>query len=255
MTGLERTLISIPWRMTKDFVFAGFQAFNEYHFRSFFGKDACDAGRLFLVLDPHENAIPISPVTQNRYVKRFYGRHADISLPGADPILGSGAIRATNYASAEASKYIRLDNALKVCLDVDVRDSWDGSFICYGSSSSNIKTYDIEHMPEMNLYEMGTTLFHGVNIPCWRMNGQDYTVMKRSDRAVLLRMRNPRSPGNYLFVCAGLGEWGSTGAVRFLFRNWRTLHRLYKNGANFCLIIDVEKNSDESAREIAAFSP
>lgn len=242
------------YQAIKNIVQAIPKAIEDYKFRKFFGKDACQKGNVFLVLDPHEHILPHTPATQERYRKQFYGRRRDVIFPGADPVVGTGAIRVTNYASMEATRHLPLEQALKVKLDTDLLNSWDGTFICYGSSTSNIKTYDIEHLQEMNLYSVVTTERHGLEYPAWRVNGHDYTVT-RNDCAVLMRIRNSRSEGNYLFVCAGLGEWGSSGAVRYLFRNWKTLNSRYKDGRNFCVVLDVASGSDESAKEIAAYSP
>lgn len=242
------------YQAIKNITLAIPKAIEDYKFRKFFGKDACQKGNVFLVLDPHENITPLTPVTQHRYRKKFHGRRADVIFPGADPVIGTGAIRATNYASMEAARHLPVELALKVKLDADLLNSWDGTFICYGSSTSNVKTYDIEHLQEMNLYTVGTTERHGVQYPCWRMNGHDYTVTK-NDSAILMRIRNSRSEGNYLFVCAGLGEWGSSGSIRYLFRNWKTLNSKYRNGQNFCIVLDVAVGSDESAKEVAAYAP
>jgi hypothetical protein len=161
------------------------KAIEDYKFKRFFGKEACENGNFYLVLDPHEHIMPLTPVTQERFRKRFHGRRADVILRGADPIVGTGAIRVTTYASTESARHLPIERALKAKLDSDVMNSWDGTFICYGSSSSNIKTFDIERLPENNLYRLGTTQRHGMPFPCWVVNGHEYTVTQ-NDTAVLM---------------------------------------------------------------------
>ena len=71
------------------------------------------------------------------------------------------------------------------------------------------------------------------------------------DCAVLMRIRNDRFPEHFLFVCAGLGEWGTSGASWFLATHWENLYREFKND-NFALILEVDIGSDTSTKRIAA---
>ncbi len=59
---------------------------------------------------------------------------------------------------------------------------------------------------------------------------------------------------HYLFICAGLGEWGTSGATYFLFDRWNELNKRFKKRKNFCLIIEVDVGSDESASEIFSYT-
>jgi hypothetical protein len=70
---------------------------------------------------------------------------------------------------------------------------------------------------------------------------------------VLMRLQNPYHPNHKLFVCAGIGEWGTSGAAYYLFKNWRKLYKRFGSKTNFALIIKVNINSDESAREIREY--
>lgn len=62
-------------------------------------------------------------------------------------------------------------------------------------------------------------------------------------------MKNPKKNGCFLFVCAGMGEWGSSGSAYYLFTNWEPIFK--KNTEKeFIKIIEVEGGSDESAIEV-----
>ena len=52
-----------------------------------------------------------------------------------------------------------------------------------------------------------------------------------------------------LFVCAGFSEWGTTGAAYYLLTRWKQIYKKFKRD-EFCLIIEVDIGSDESAREV-----
>lgn len=227
------------------------EALRRQHFRRFFGRDAVDTGKLILTLDPYSHPTPRSQRIQPRFIKHFHGRCPDTPIIGEDLLVGSCSVRTTQYATRESAKHLPEDRPLRVSLDETVMNDWDGTFICTGSSDSNIKTHDIEQLNEMNLYQ------HNPNPQapqCFRMNGQDY-VPRQTDRAVLMRMKNPKSPNNYLFVCAGFSEWGTSGSVWYLFRNWKQLHKRFKKKDNFCLMLEVQQNSDESAHELASYTP
>lgn len=71
------------------------------------------------------------------------------------------------------------------------------------------------------------------------------------DCAVLMRIRNHRFPEQFLFVCAGLGEWGTSGASWFLATHWENLYKEFKND-DFALILEVDLGSDTSTKRIAS---
>ncbi|MDD5693244.1 MAG: hypothetical protein PHU86_02135 [Patescibacteria group bacterium] len=78
------------------------------------------------------------------------------------------------------------------------------------------------------------------------MNNKQYSINKNGDLGVLMRIRNPWHKKFYLFVCAGLGEWGTSGSAYYLFQNWKQLYKENKN-KDFCYLIRVRPDSDESA--------
>lgn len=252
---MDKDYITLLFRIAYDIV-RSFgttipEVFRRQSFRCFFGRDAVDRKNFFLVLDPYEHPTPRSQGLQHRFIKRFHGRRDDIPIVGEDKLLGSCSVRVTKYATLETARYLPEDKPLNVVLDEDVMNGWDGTFICTGSSDSNIKTYDVEQLTEMNLYQF----CQNPHAPrCFHMNGQNY-IPQQSDRAVLMRMKNPRSDKNYLFVCAGFSEWGTSGAIWYLFRNWRSLHKRFKKKDNFCLMLEVQSGSDESAHELASYAP
>lgn len=84
----------------------------------------------------------------------------------------------------------------------------------------------------------------------FHIHGVNYSIDQSSDVAVLMRLQNPYHSDHKLFVCAGIGEYGTSGAAYSLFKNWRILYKRFGAKANFVLIIKVNVNSDESARVI-----
>jgi len=68
----------------------------------------------------------------------------------------------------------------------------------------------------------------------------------QKDYGVVLKIKNVRFPGHFFFVCADLGEWGTSGAAWYLSNGWKKLDNL---GEQFGVIVEVEIGADESARQ------
>jgi|ERR1035437_7098448 hypothetical protein len=238
----------ILWDAIKGIFHAIPRAISNYKFKRFFGQKAIDSDKVFIVLDPYEHPSPRTGA--GRFVKNFFGRKKSISIVGEDKVLGSCSVRLTKYSSSEFALFRQKTNPVNIVLDEQVLNNWDGTFICFGSSDSNIKTFDIESLNENNLYkyEMGTNGYR-----CFNIAGEKYTIDNTGDAGILLRLRNPYHPGDKLFICAGIGEWGTSGSAYYLFKNWRKLYKRFGADTNFALILRVLIISDESAREIREY--
>jgi hypothetical protein len=68
------------------------------------------------------------------------------------------------------------------------------------------------------------------------------------DYGLILKIPNLRFPGHFFFVCAGLGEWGTSGASWYLASKWKSLQKEF--GEAFGVVVEVEIGSDESARRV-----
>lgn len=219
------------------------RSISKWRLLKFFGTDAVVGAAFHTVLDPYQHPLPR---TGNRYIKRFFGRRNDQPLIGEDNVLGINAIRVVNYAVSLFSLYRKYDDPLRISLDEDIRDLWNGSFLCFGSSDSNIKSFDIENLHNNNFYSLQ---FNAQVQRCFNVRGEEFSITNEEDVGVILRLRNPYHPEHSLFICAGLGEWGTSGSAYFLFHHWEAIYKQVR-GHNFCKVIRVRFRSDESAREV-----
>lgn len=240
------------WDIIKGFALAIPKAISNYKFKRFFGRKVIGSNNVFVVLDPYEHPIKRNQLQggQNRFLKDFKGRKQNTPLIGEDKILGSCSIRVTKYSSSEFALFRQNTNPVNFVLDEEVINNWEGTFICFGSADSNIKTFDIESLNENNLYsfEFGQNGYR-----CFNVNGTQYSLDQSGDVGILMRLKNPYHVEHNLFVCAGLGEWGTSGAAYYLFKNWQNLHKRFGSKTNFALVLKVDLNSDESAREIREY--
>ena len=176
---------------------------TKYKLKKFFGPSVLGSGNFWLVVDPYYHP---APRAGNRFIKRFLGRKADQPLIGEDRVLGSNILRLLGYLAAALGQYRDDRSPITFVADEDVENRWDGSMICFGSADSNLKTFDIEGLPQNGFYRLE---FNAVGRRCFRVAGRDYDIIPNEDKGIILRIRNPRSPENWLFVCQGLGEWGT----------------------------------------------
>ncbi len=216
---------------------------DRQRFDKFFGSHALAGEKIFAVVDPYTHPLPR---WTNRYIKKFLGRRPTQRLVGEDNVLGVNVIRVVSYVVATFSAFRPSLKPITVVTDEQVSELWDATFICFGSSDSNIKTYDIENLPEQSFY---TSDWDSYGCPIFKSCGRIFSINQSQDYGVLLRIKNPQYPEHYCFICAGIGEWGTSGSAYYLFQHWKELYG--KHGQqDFCKIIEVDIGLDESAREI-----
>ncbi|MDF1613311.1 hypothetical protein [Stygiobacter electus] len=220
---------------------------TKYKLKRFFGPSVLGDGNFWLVVDSYYHPLPRAG---NRFIKKFLGRKPDQPLIGEDRVLGSNILRLLGYLAAALGQYRDNDSQITFVADEDVESRWDGTMICFGSSDSNLKTLDVEGLPQNGFYKLK---FNATGMRCFEVAGRDYNIVPNEDKAIILRIRNPRSPEHWLFVCAGLGEWGTSGSTRYLFTHWKQLHKRYKDH-NFIVVVAVKGRSDENVEELYATS-
>lgn len=244
----ESLAIRAGWEGARLIARAVPRGISAYRFGKFFGGASLRATGIVVVLDPYEHPAPRG--TAARYVKRMDGRGPDLHVIGEDVVLGKNTIRVVSHFTHFFTTNSVGGKTVPFVLDREASSEWDRTFFCTGSPDTNIKTFDIFALPEQRFVR---AKYGAAGLRVWEMQGVEYGFESGRDRAVLLKMRNPHFPKHSLVVCAGLGEWGSTGAAWFLTRKWAELAKRF--GTNdFCMIIEVNPGNDESAREVAASS-
>ncbi|MGD1007990.1 MAG: hypothetical protein ABR980_12260, partial [Ignavibacteriaceae bacterium] len=211
MIGIDDILLAVAPDAIKGFVSAIPNAFNKYKFKKFFGKKILESDKAFIVLDPYEHPISSSQLYhgQTRFIKKFHGKKNDVKIIGEDKLLGGCSIRVSKYSTEVLSNYRSKREKIKIVFDEDVINSWDGTYFCFGSSDSNIKTFDVESLPQNKLYSFG----YGTDgYRCFIIDGKQFSISDQKDKAVLARFVNPYHNEHYLFICSGLGAWGTSGA-------------------------------------------
>jgi hypothetical protein len=224
-------------------------------FRKVFGKQAGKHNPLYIVLDTLRDTrllpqhvqqsmkikSPIPEPPTARYFKLFPDGHYTY-LPGPDGLVPECSARGAAYL-IDAFRGIR-GITTEAISDTSVAQKWNGSFISLGSSYSNIKSDDIKLLPENPWLKDDAGKFQ-------LKDNTTITMDARSDKGIILKLSNERFEGHTLVVCAGLGEWGTSGSAWFLAHNWKALSRRFGRHP-FMLVVSVSQGADESANEILA---
>lgn len=225
-------------------------------FRKIFGKRAGKQTPLYIVLDTLRDTRQLAEAVQQsmsirspqpdpsgaRYYKLFPDNHYTW-LPGP-----TGAL--VPECSARAAGYlIGAFRGIRKITTATVSDSFvahkrDGSFISLGSSYSNSVSDDIKLQAENPWLKNDAGSFE-------LKDGTTIKMAERSDKGIILKLPNVQFRGHTRVLCAGLGEWGTSGSAWFLSNNWMLLSRRFGSHP-FLLIVSVTPGSDESAMEILA---
>ncbi len=217
---------------------------NRHKFRRLFGADVLDGSNFHLVYAQ----LGLRTVTneQGNVVTHPYIKPGEeISGVGfsIDRPVSSCEVRAAKYLAEIIGAESR--QAPMLSSDYELRGRLNISFVSFGGPLSNYKTKDA-------IENKGNEFI--------RFDNQNNFVSKKSGRIVLyreqgfdygliLKIHPTQFPERIWLVCAGLGEWGTSGAAWYLSHKWREIYD-YAKQKSFAIIVRVRPNQDESAEPI-----
>ncbi len=187
-----------------------------------------------------------------RYVKNYHdGRRVQFVGPW-ELVAALAELRSASYILNALSKHRK--EPISVVVDEDAFKNMSRTVISLGSSLSNEITDLIMREPNNAFFEFvhdAETTYIKDKRTGRAFRGFEEPVKK--DVGIVLKIENLRFPGHFFFVCAGLGEWGTSGASWYLANKWRDLDREFKGG--FGLVIEVAWGCDQSAHRIFPLPP
>lgn len=223
------------------------KSFRKCFFRRFWGKEALREDFVIIY-----GAFLDSRLTQNnppqfRYVKRYSdGRTAQFVGPWGN-VVADAEVRSISHLINGLSTYRGIATPIEA--DVTALENLDRTIIALGSGSSNQITDMILREPNnvfLEFRQESNTFFIFDKSNGTRFIGFQGTVKK--DYGMILKIPNLRFPGKFFFVCAGLGESGTSGASWYLATKWRGLLAEFKGA--FGIVVEVDLGSDQSARRV-----
>ncbi|MGA2526619.1 MAG: hypothetical protein ABSF79_08405 [Smithellaceae bacterium] len=223
-----------------------------YRLKMFFGASVLSS-RFAIVYGTLQDTRPRFDSHGNplaRFQKQFHdGRVINISGP-FNNIVGDCEIRASSYLAQNIGK--AKEEIIGILSDIEAYKDLNYTMIALGSPSSNDISGFVMREPSNKFFQFGQTgpqTFIESMQDKKQYLGFQPPVIK--DCAVILRIRNVRFPKYFLFVCAGLGEWGTSGASWYLATHWEQLYKEFKQD-DFAILVEVDRSSDTSANRIVS---
>ena len=220
------------------------KTWREFRMRQFWGKDLFGMGFAVchgtLQVDRSAGAILTSP-----FIK-IYRNGSVIRISGpSENVMGDSEIRSVAYLVRELSSARK--SAIKIQPDNKAFTHLNRSIVALGSGASNEVTRLVLNEPNNSFLDFGQ---EGNDVFIQdKGTGKKYfgfrpPVLK--DYGIIIKLPNLRRRGSFLFICAGLGDWGTSGAAWYLASHWNDLRSKFREA--FGVVVEVDIGSDESAR-------
>ena len=91
--------------------------------------------------------------------------------------------------------------------------------------------------------------FESSNFITYRTNRPVIRPQQGFDFGLILKINPIQFPEKTWIICAGIAEWGTSGAAWYLANKWRELYRFAK-GEAFAIIVKVRNLQDESSEPV-----
>jgi hypothetical protein len=170
--------------------------------------------------------------------------------PGGNPRAGFSIsrpvslceLRAAGYLASAIGNGVGCTPALRS--DAEVRALLDLDFVSFGGPESNFKSSDCQLNPGNRLaqFDQRVTQFLDPNTT----NPLAVCSDPNFDYGLVLKVRPTQFPDRVWLMCAGFGEWGTSGAAWYLANRWREIREKAK-GQSFALVLRVRPEQDQSA--------
>lgn len=234
---------------------------RKWWFKKIFGQDADKDGTYHIVyaklslpgvFDQQGN-----PVTHPYYKPPRRAGSIPARFSIENPV-SSCEVRAAKYITAAFGTSVEGQPILTSDIDIESSESpLDRSFISLGGSASNWKTYDVLDNSSNKFVTIESDGFISVET-----EKPVLVLDSKFDYGLILRLRPEEFPHRVWIVCAGLDEWGTSGAAWYLSKRWRKILWAtwswwnpfgFGKGTDFATIVRVRRGQDESAKSIVHF--
>ena len=226
---------------------------RNFKFKTLFGKDTEIGGTYhivyaLLILDSNAKQMG-----RGDYLYRSVDGIKSLRF-AAQKAVSSCEMRAASYISNTFGSCVSI--APHLSASTDFPTSLNASLVTLGGLS-NLITTEILNNDANTLVKMTHNNFISVQ--------SDRPVVEYEsgyDYGLILRIRPDAYPDRVWIVCAGLGEWGTSGSAWYLSNMWRKLSedtwswqkpQQYLMGVPFAAIIRVNPGRDRSAKRVALF--
>ncbi len=221
---------------------------DTWRFSRFWGRELLWGDAVWAVVDGLNVNPALEQISRDtpglyRFIKSFGDRDPrQVSGPQCD-LVPSASLRAASHLLAEIYTFRR--RQIRLVSDSAVSGRREGTFLCFGSSASNGKSLEAEDYSRNRLLHLKGAGFYSHDASIQELQTRNPV----KDKGLIQKVYNPGFPGHYYLVCAGLGEWGTSGAAWYLARHWRALNKRFAS-SEFAVVVEVTPGADESAAEV-----
>ncbi len=231
--------------------------YHDKSFRAFFGSDIAQGQEAYLVytsfkLNPHKVKV-VDNEEKHLYTKRLEGKEGipeliQRAIFSIDAPISGAEMRAVKHLSEAIGGHPGVSLTLIEDYDDKIWGQHNLSFITCGSDSSNKKSFDaLEANEFLEFLQLSDKL---VVIASKRSNSHFPKQVDRNyDYGMIVKVSPAQFPLRTWFVCAGLGEWGTSGAAYFLANKWKSIHSQAGEGS-FGAVVKVTPYEDQTAQLI-----
>ncbi len=214
--------------------------------KQFFGKSANNPDRIKInliipVLHPQEDLIDGKVIYH--YKKPFDNEIKTWS--GPENVMAVADIQAA--ASLISLLEPLTPQSIEPITDEDSLDCKDGCLICIGSPLSNSKAKLL--MKDFEPVSWVKTPKDPYNQRLQLKSGKEFTSTQTEDYGLILKIENKYSEGDFAFIIGGITHFGTTGAARYLKKNWKKLNNKADRNPFIC-VIQVDKENMEPTKEV-----
>ena len=151
-------------------------------------------------------------------------------------------LRAASYLSSSIGNGAGCTPALRS--DNDIRSELDLDFISFGGPLSNFKSEDCQTNPgnRLAIFDQPNTSF----VERATSNLVAICSDPNFDYGLILKVRPQQFPSRVWLMCAGFGEWGTSGAAWYLANRWAEIRKQAKDRP-FAAVVRVRAPQDQSA--------
>lgn len=228
------------------------QRYWQRQFKAIFGNDVVNPNGIYLAYSEFIFPSRIYDNTGNE-VKWPYRKSTPVipvsnELPNAFSIsnpVSIAEIRAANYLSTVIGKHVK--RSAFITSDIQIKDKVDLSFISFGGPGNNHKTNDII-INESNQLIHFDGFRQMTSVTSKKLILDRNVLINNYDYGLILKIRPNQYPNRIWIMCAGFGEWGTSGAAYYLANKWKDIYKWAK-GNTFAIIIRVKNGQDESVEE------
>ncbi len=209
---------------------------STWKFKRIFGKDA---GKEYHIIYKM-NKVPDRRIVFQRYEPKLK-RECYGSTTNLTTITSCATTRAIGYLVYAFGEKVNKPPFISSHADTD--EKMNISFISIGGRT-NLKTCDLlKEVPDFLTFE-GDSILH--------RKSKLVTASEDTDCGVIIKIHPQNNHERTWLCCAGVGEWGTSGAAWFLSRKWKDIHKWAKS-KSFAIVTRTNTGSDETTQLFRKF--